>query len=113
MLLMTLFILSYTPQQLIAQGTSTFQTYTESGFTIKYPSDWSLEKNSVGIVNISPPGADVLYTFSNSMTIKEGVIILPPESTEHTTLEELARVALPSLLNSTLISDVALNEFSR
>jgi hypothetical protein len=80
-------------------------------FAIDYPSDWSWEK-SLGMIIISPPDADTLYTFSNSLSIKEGVVVYPPEPTMHTTLEELARVSLPSLLNSTYISNVSIDEFS-
>ena len=61
---------------------------------------------------ITPPDANTLYTFSDSLSIKEGVIIYPPEPTTYLTLEELAKAVMSSFLNSTDISDVTINEFS-
>jgi len=108
---MVLFILSYAPQELIAQGASFQTTDSENGFTINYPTNWSLEKN-YGIVTLSPPDAATVYRSSSgpySLSIKEGVMVFPPEHTD-VTLQEFAKTF--SLLNSTYISNVSINEFS-
>ena len=66
---------------LVAQEAS-FQTYTDNdnGFTINYPTNWSLEK-SYGMLTVSPTDAATLYRIISgpySVSIKEGVMVFPP-----------------------------------
>jgi hypothetical protein len=65
----------------VAQEAS-FQTYTDNdnGFTINYPTNWSLEK-SYGMLTVSPTDAATLYRIISgpySVSIKEGVMVFPP-----------------------------------